>query len=394
VIVPTVPLASIAEVKLGRQRSPQNHTGPSMRKYLRAANVGWSGLILHDVKSMNFTESEMATFRLQPGDILLNEASGSPGEVGKPALWNGEVEDCAFQNTLLRVRPTAEADSRYLLHYFSRQASGGAFARGSRGVGIHHLGRDALSKWPVPLPPLDEQRRIAAILDQADALRAKSREVVESVNQLAQSIFVDSFGDPTANPRGYPRAMLGDVIRSASDGPHVSPQYAAEGIPFLSTRHVKPGRIVWEDLKFLSPDDAAVQWRKCRPTRGDVLYTKGGTTGIAAAVNDDREFAVWVHVAVLTPLADRVNSTWLEAMLNTAHCYRQSQRLTHGIANHDLGLKRMVNIEILLPPIEEQNRYADDVARVRTTADRSVVQVSKSNQLFASLQSRAFSRQL
>src|SRR5665213_378440 len=139
-------LDEIAEVRLGRQRSPKNHFGKQMRPYVRAANVGWDGLLLGDVKQMNFTDPEMNVYRLEPGDLLLGEASGSAKEVGKPAIWNGEIEDCAFQNTLLRVRPR-DADSRYLLHFFKHEAELGNFASQSRGVGIHHLGKDALASW-------------------------------------------------------------------------------------------------------------------------------------------------------------------------------------------------------------------------------------------------------
>ena len=117
-----VPLDSIADVRLGRQRSPKNHLGDQMRPYLRAANVGWQGLLLDDVKSMNFTDSEMQVYRLAVGDVLLNEASGSPEEVGKPALWRGEIADCAFQNTLIRVRPR-NVEPEFLLHYFRYQAA-------------------------------------------------------------------------------------------------------------------------------------------------------------------------------------------------------------------------------------------------------------------------------
>ncbi len=86
---PVVRLDSVAQVRLGRQRSPKNHKGPQMRRYVRSANVGWDGLILDDVKTMNFTDEEMRTYGLAPGDILLNEASGSEREVGKPAIWKG-----------------------------------------------------------------------------------------------------------------------------------------------------------------------------------------------------------------------------------------------------------------------------------------------------------------
>jgi type I restriction enzyme S subunit len=157
-----VRLGDVAEVKLGRQRSPARASGPRMRPYLRAANVGWNGLKLDDVKEMDFTESESAGFELVPGDLLLSEASGSPGEVGKPGQYRGEIEGCCFQNTLIRVRLRAGWNPDFYEHYFRQQALAGEFAKGSRGVGIHHLGRKALSDWLTPVPPPEEQARIVA----------------------------------------------------------------------------------------------------------------------------------------------------------------------------------------------------------------------------------------
>ncbi|MHB8300710.1 MAG: restriction endonuclease subunit S, partial [Dermatophilaceae bacterium] len=154
----------IADIRLGRQRSPKNHVGPQMRPYLRAANVGWAGLKLDDIKSMNFSDSEMGIYQLSPGDVLLNEASGSPGEVGKPALWSGELDECAFQNTLIRIRPH-DVEPRYLLHYFRYVALTGGFSGHARGVGIHHLSRARIAGWSTPIPPPDEQRRIVDILE-------------------------------------------------------------------------------------------------------------------------------------------------------------------------------------------------------------------------------------
>ena len=206
------------------------------------------------------------------------------------------------------------------------------------------LTKGGASEILIPLPPLSEQRRIASILDQADELRQKRQQAIEKLDQLLQATFIDMFGDPASNPKGWNLGKLGDVIHSAKDGPHVSPNYSETGIPFLSTRHVRAGKIVWDDLKFITEEDAQIHWKKCKPTRGDILYTKGGTTGLAAVVDTDLDFAVWVHVALLKTNHDKVRSEWLVSMLNTQYCYEQSQRYTHGIANRDLGLKRMVNI--------------------------------------------------
>jgi type I restriction enzyme S subunit len=180
----------------------------------------------------------------------------------------------------------------------------------------------------------------------------------------------------------------------ATDGPHVSPNYSKRGIPFLSTRHIKPGEIIWEDLKFIDEAEANRQWAKCKPELGDILYTKGGTTGIAACVRTSQEFAIWVHIALLKPILRKVNPLWMESMLNSAYCYTQSQRYTHGIANRDLGLKRMVNIKIYLPSLKEQHHFATIVESVEKQKARMRTHLAELDALFASLQARAFNGEL
>ncbi len=135
-----------------------------MRPYMRAVNVTWNGISLHDVKEMDFTPEEFETYALRRGDLLLSEASGSASEVGKPAIWNGEVSGCCFQNTLIRVRAPEPLVPFLHLHFY-KDALTGEFARAARGVGIHHLGAKALSGWEVHLPPPDEQRRIVETVD-------------------------------------------------------------------------------------------------------------------------------------------------------------------------------------------------------------------------------------
>lgn len=159
-----VRLDSVAEVRLGRQRSPERANGPNMVPYLRAANVTWRGIDLTDVKKMDFTATEVETYRLRDGDILLSEASGSAGEVGKPARYSSASGLHCFQNTLIRVRAGDEL-VRFLQLHFLGDALLGRFAKASRGVGIHHLGAEALAGWQVSLPPVGEQHRIADATD-------------------------------------------------------------------------------------------------------------------------------------------------------------------------------------------------------------------------------------
>jgi len=188
-------LDSVASVQLGRSRSPKNHTGPNMRPYLRAANVTWSGLYLSDISEMNFTDEEMDIYRLIDGDILVNEASGSPTEVGKAVLFRGEINDCGFQNHLIRIR-TSGARNSFILHFLTYNAISGAYVSQSRGVGINHLGKAKLAAWPTPIPTPTEQDRIVEILEEqlsrldaalavADAIEKRSADLRRSLLHAA-----------------------------------------------------------------------------------------------------------------------------------------------------------------------------------------------------------------
>ncbi len=179
-----VDLDQIAEVRLGRQRSPDRATGPYMRPYMRAANVTWDGISLDDVKEMDFTPEEYEVYGLRKGDILLGEASGSATEVGKPAVWNDEVPGACFQNTLIRVRATADLVP-YLYWHFRHDAVSGAFGEASQGINIHHLGREKLAKWTISLPPLAEQRRIVV---KVEGIQARIRAVRQTLTGITGSV--------------------------------------------------------------------------------------------------------------------------------------------------------------------------------------------------------------
>jgi type I restriction enzyme S subunit len=199
-------LDGIGTVSLGRQRSPKNHSGPFMRPYVRAANVTWSGWDLSDVKEMNFDEADFERFRLRDGDVVINEGSGSANEVGKPAIWHGEINNCCFQNTLLRVRPKA-CTPEFVRDYIRWSARAGHLIPSTQGVNIFHIGREGLAKFKIPIPPLAEQRRIVAKIDALSARSKRARADLDRIEALSarakQAVLVAAFqGELTKNWRG------------------------------------------------------------------------------------------------------------------------------------------------------------------------------------------------
>lgn len=243
----------------------------------------------------------------------------------------------------------------------------------------------------VPLPPPDEQAAIVRFLEHANRkidgfIRAK-RKLIGLLNEQEQAIIHRAVTrglnpDAPLKPSGsgwFPEIPLDwevvtmrRVIRSAIDGPHFSPNYLKSGIPFLSARNVRPDRWLLEDAKYISEADFKEFCRRVRPEKGDVLYTKGGTTGVAKVVDLDFPFQVWVHIAVLKLDRSLVTPEFLAFCLNSPRCYEQSQLFTRGATNQDLGLGRMKQIELPLPPsLEEQHRivaFIDESLQAFSTA--------------------------
>ncbi len=192
-----VPAEAIGGVQLGRQRSPKNLSKDYPTKYIRAANITESGLALDDILEMEFSPQERKTFTLQPGDIVLSEASGSASQVGKPAMWRGEIADCCFQNTVIRHRLFEREQSVFYLWLYRYFYLHGIFAQTAGGVGINHLSAGKFSRLPVPLCSLPEQQEIVRVLDeQFEAIERNERELDAALRRseaLRQAILQKAF---------------------------------------------------------------------------------------------------------------------------------------------------------------------------------------------------------
>ena len=168
------------DIRLGRQRSPERATGPSMTPYMRSYNVGYDELRLDDVLSMDFNDKERERYRLEDGDVLVSEGSASPTAVGMPAVWRGEIDGpVCFQNTLLRFRAIEGTTTpAFTRHWCLWAYEAGEFLEtAGEAPGVRHIGFKKASAMKVMLPSLEEQEDITAVLDPiADAVAALKAE--------------------------------------------------------------------------------------------------------------------------------------------------------------------------------------------------------------------------
>ncbi len=351
-------LDEVAEVRLGRQRSPKNHSGSRMRPYLRAANVTWSGLDLHDVKEMNFTEEESAVYELRTGDVVVAEASGSADEVGKPAVWSGEIDGCCFQNTLVRVR-TLGPLPEYLRYFLLAEAQSGRIGRASPGVGIHHIGAARLAAWRVAVPPLAEQRRIVAAIEEHLSRLDAACDGLSRVQRLLDRWRSAAFAVLTHHEASERR--VGDIARvgSGATPKRDRPDYWVDGdVPWVTSGQLtRP--FVTEPAALIT--QKALRETSCRvwPKRTLLvaMYGEGRTRGhcsellIDAATNQACA-AIQIH-------DPDVDSTFLKLYFNAMYAVNRS--LSAGGVQPNLSLGLIKDMTFPCPPIDEQRAI---VARI------------------------------
>lgn len=284
------------------------------------------------------------------------------------------------------LRPKVEADVKYLYH-FLRQL------RLTEGGYDRHF--KYLKRISVALPSLPEQRWIAEILDKADTLRAQRRAALAQLDTLTQSIFLDMFGDPAANPKGWPVRVIGDLLESASYG--TSEKSAATGeFPVLRMNNItRTGELDLSELKYMSLAESERERYLVRA--GDVLFNRTNSAELVGKTAIFRESRPMAYAGYLIRLrVSRENDPeYLACFLNTNY----SKRVLRGMCKSIIGMANInatevQGIRIPQPPYRVQHDFAHRVSGVEKLRSTERASLAGLDALFDSLQHRAFRGEL
>lgn len=388
--LPSVALGDVAEFIRGVTYKPQdlveNFSDGSV-VCMRTANVQRE-LQQSDLLSIPRELVKSENKMLREGDLLVSTAN-SWNLVGKccwvpalsyPATAGGFI-------AVLRGQPE-KVDLRYLYHWFSSpdtQADARNCGRQTTNISNMDIGRCLALR--IPLPPLAEQRRIAAMLDKADALRAKRREAIAKLGQLLQSVFLDMFGDPATNSKHLPTVSLGDLGEWRSGGtPSRSnssffhgeiPWYSSGELnsPYVGSSNecISEGAVAASAAKLMRPGSLMVGMY-------DTAAFKSSITTIPAACNQAVAFSLLD--------ASKCETVYVYQALQVGK--EHFKRLQRGVRQKNLNLSMIRETKIPLPPVEQQRKFARVFAAVLGQHDRQSRHADRVDSLFRAMQRRTF----
>lgn len=333
------------------------------------------------------------------GDVLLAKIT--------PCFENGKIAQvrlkhrCGFGSTEFHVlRPhVGKLDGRYLVHFLRRDEIRIDGARKMTGsAGQRRVPKHYLESLPIYLPPLSEQRRIAAILDQADALRAKRREALAQLDSLTQSIFIEMFGDPITNPKGWQVVRLGSHTTKMGSGSTPTggdAAYKETGISLIRSLNVHDGEFVYKNLAHIDEQQAA-KLANVSVVAKDVLLniTGASVARVCRAPADVLPARVNQHVMIIRP-KDSINSAFLERLLLTPQMKLRLLQIGGAGATREAITKAQAEeLPVICPPIELQREFERRYLALTSIKASQSESMEALDDLFSSLQHRAFRGEL
>lgn len=360
------PISEIADHCLGKMLDKQKNKGV-LRPYLRNLNVRWFGFDLSDVLQMRFEEGEVDRYQAKKGDLIICEG----GYPGRAAVWESDDPIC-LQKALHRVRFREPERAKWVLYWLCLLDMSGTLTESFTGAGIQHFTKVALARLKVPLPPLDEQKRIVAVLDQAfaalDRARANAEENLRDVELLFKAS-VEALLQ--ANRLSWTQGTFGELVGDVSTGPFGSllhkSDYVENAIPIINPSNIIAGRIEPDWNKTVSAE-AAIKLASYTLMPGDLVIGRRGEMGRCATVLKSMEGWLCGTGSFRIRPKDRVSSEFVGRLLRTPEMTARLTAIGTGTTMLNLSNHALAGMQFELPSFEEQLRLAVQINQLEKQA--------------------------
>ncbi|MCU8258084.1 restriction endonuclease subunit S [Vibrio vulnificus] len=376
---PMVKLGDVSEPIMG-QAPPGTECNKSGQGTI-FVKAGEFGVKFPEVKEWTTKPLKFA----KTGDTLLCVVGATCGKVNRAI-------DCSIGRSVAAIRPNTEVlDSSYLYYFISSWSE--KLRLMSQGAAQTVINKDMINSLEIPLPPLDEQKRIAAILDKADAIRQKRKQAIALADEFLRSVFLEMFGDPVTNPKGWEVKALSEFSKvvTGNTPPRSEADNYGEHIEWIKSDNINtPSHFLTEATEKLSEKGEA----KGRIVeRGSILMTciAGSLSCIGNIALANRSVAFNQQINAIVPTETSMSEFLYGLMLVSK---KQIQEHSTNSMKGMISKGVLSSIKFPLPPLQEQKKYANVFRSYITFLDQMDKHAIDSVDMFNALSQKAFSGQL
>ena len=379
---PTAALQEVADIERNVVHASAIEDGTP---YVGLENIASGGEFV-DLREVERGELASSKFSFSPEHVLFGKLRPYLAKIARPEFAG------VCSTDILPILPRPSLDRGYLSHFLLRPESIAWASSRATGANLPRLSPRILAGMRLPLPPLSEQRRIAEVLDRAEALRAKRRAALAQLDTLTQSIFLEMFGDPVTNPKGWPLKRIGEFAKvvTGNTPPREIPEYYGSAIEWIKSDNVNtPHYFLTKAAEGLSESGMAVA--RTAPA-GSILITciAGSPDCIGNSAMADREVAFNQQINAVEPRIGDAHFLYAQIRLGK----RLVQAATTGGMKGMVSKGRLEQVKLMFPALELQRELAIRLSAAAACRDCQVASQSELDELFSSLQHRAFRGEL
>ena len=306
-----------------------------------------------DAKFIQYVKDTKKLHKCKKDDIMLSRY----GYIGQAFMGL----EGAYNVALVKVIKKEEIHTPYLLYYFQSYYFQHFLLSnvGARAT-IPGFNKDELENALIRLPEMREQVEIASKIAKVDELIGYHKQQLDILDTLIKSRFIEMFGDPIANEKGWAMYPLESVCKTIVDCPHSTPNYTTENTGYMCIRTsiVKKNRILWDEIEYISQEEYKQRIQRKRPEKGDIVYTReGAILGIAAMIDRDCNVALGQRSMLLSPNTDQCLPQFLSVAMNFESFLKKALGGVSGSASPHINVGDIKSFEIILPPIELQKQF-------------------------------------
>lgn len=386
------PLESLTEkIDYGHTASASDRpVGP---RFLRITDIQNGSVEWASVPFCTATDNETDKYHLLPGDIVFARTGAT---TGKSFLIKDCPDDTVFASYLIRVRPSERVEPRYLAYFFDTPDYWAQIKKHAQGAGQPGVNASKLKQLQIPLPPLSEQKRIADILDKADAIRRKRQEALDITAELPVAAFFQMFDDPARNPKGWESRQLKHLIADGDKVNYGVVQPGGEysgGVPIVRVGDMQNLRVSTDGLKRIDPDIER-QYKRSRLVGDELLVACVGSIGLIALADERLTDCNIVRAIARIRCGKDVDRQYLAAYLATPAIQSYFIQSTRTVSQPTLNIKQIEETTVLVPPIDLQREYSAVIGTYLNSLQREEAARETTAELFSALAQSAFEGEL